>query len=150
MGSIKDKQNDEYGRQHASGIHCTGRILLNMWRLLQSEVKLNIYTFEACVAALMQKRTPHMPAWLLTQCFKGGLSTSPPPPPPHLLPIPAHLNVGTRGLLFLSFSSIGGWHVGGLTCKDAARQGHLPSGCSCSADSGWRGMGCGYGANASA
>ena len=70
--SIKERQVDEYGQLHASGIHCAGRIVLNMWRLLRSEIKLNIYTFESCVAALLQQRTPHMPPWLLTQCFKEG------------------------------------------------------------------------------
>ena len=43
-----------------------------MWRLLRSEIKLNIYTFESCVAALLQLRTPHLPPWLLTQCFNAG------------------------------------------------------------------------------
>lgn len=70
--SIKERQVDEYGQLHASGIHCAGRIVLNMWRLLRSEIKLPIYTFESCVAALLQLRTPHMPPWLLTQCFKEG------------------------------------------------------------------------------
>ena len=72
MASIKERQVDEYGQLHASGLHCAGRILLNMWRLLRSEIKLNIYTFESCVAALLQQRTPHIPPWLLTQSFKGG------------------------------------------------------------------------------
>lgn len=26
---------DEYGRFHASGLHCTGRIILNLWRILK-------------------------------------------------------------------------------------------------------------------
>jgi len=38
MGSAKEKQNDEYGRLHASGLHCTGRFLLNLWRVMQGEV----------------------------------------------------------------------------------------------------------------
>ena len=70
--SPKDRQNDEYGVLHASGIHCTGRIVLNVWRILRSELKLNIYTFESCVAAVLQLRTPHVQPHVLTQWFNGG------------------------------------------------------------------------------
>ena len=68
----KDRQNDEYGQLHASGIHCTGRIVLNIWRILRSELKLNIYTFESCVAAVLQLRTPHVQPQVLTHWFNGG------------------------------------------------------------------------------
>jgi DNA polymerase elongation subunit (family B) len=70
--SPKDRQNDEYGALHASGIHCTGRIVLNVWRILRSELKLNIYTFESCVAAVLQLRTPHVQPHVLTQWFNAG------------------------------------------------------------------------------
>lgn len=72
MLSPKDRQNDEYGALHASGIHCTGRIVLNVWRILRSELKLNIYTFESCVAAVLQLRTPHVQPYVLTHWFNGG------------------------------------------------------------------------------
>ena len=72
MLSPKDRQNDEYGALHASGIHCTGRIVLNVWRILRSELKLNIYTFESCVAAVLQLRTPHVQPHVLTHWFNGG------------------------------------------------------------------------------
>ena len=68
----KDRQNDEYGQLHASGIHCTGRIVLNVWRILRSELKLNIYTFESCMAAVLQLRTPHVQPQVLTHWFNGG------------------------------------------------------------------------------
>ena len=75
--SPRDRQVDEYGQLHASGLHSAGRIILNMWRLLRSELKLPIYTFEACTAALLQLRTPHMPAWALAAWFNqppsGGI-----------------------------------------------------------------------------
>ena len=70
--SPKYRQNDEYGELHASGIHCTGRIVLNVWRILRSELKLNIYTFESCVAAVLQLRTPHVQPHVLTHWFNGG------------------------------------------------------------------------------
>ena len=74
IASIKERQNDEYGQLHASGLHSAGRIVLNLWRSLRSEIKLPIYTFESCVAALMQLRTPHFPSWFLTDCFNAGPS----------------------------------------------------------------------------
>ena len=70
--SIAEKRQDEYGQLHASGLHCHGRVVLNLWRLLRSELKLRIYTFESCVAAVLQLRTPHVPAWVLAQWFNNG------------------------------------------------------------------------------
>jgi len=63
---------DEYGQHHASGLYSTGRIILNLWRLLRDELKLRIYTFEACAAAVLQLRTPRAPPWQLAQWFRGG------------------------------------------------------------------------------
>ena len=34
--SVKEGQGDEYGWQHASGLHVAGRIVLNVWRLMRS------------------------------------------------------------------------------------------------------------------
>jgi len=67
-----ERRNDDYGQLHASGLHCHGRVVLNLWRLLRSELKLRIYTFESCVAAVLQLRTPHVPAWQLAQWFNNG------------------------------------------------------------------------------
>ena len=74
LTSIKERQNDEYGQLHSSGLHSAGRIVLNLWRLLRSEIKLGIYTFESCVSALLQLRTPHLPTWFLSDCFNSGPS----------------------------------------------------------------------------
>ncbi len=68
----KERQVDEYGQHHASGLYSTGRIILNLWRLLRDELKLRIYTFEACAAAVLQLRTPRAPPWQLAQWFRGG------------------------------------------------------------------------------
>ena len=68
----KENQHDEYGQAHASGIYSTGRIVLNLWRLLRDELKLRIYTFEACAAAVLQLRTPRVPPWQLAQWFRSG------------------------------------------------------------------------------
>ena len=72
VASHKDKQTDEYGLLHATGIHCTGRIILNLWRILRQETKLAIYTFESCVAHVLQLRVPHIPCYQLAQWFTGG------------------------------------------------------------------------------
>ena len=50
--------NDEYGEKHDSGQWLTGRIVLNMWRLLKSELKLGIYTLENVVHSVLHVRIP--------------------------------------------------------------------------------------------
>ena len=49
---------DQYGARKASGIWLSGRIILNVWRLMRSELKLPIYTFENVVYNALHKRTP--------------------------------------------------------------------------------------------
>lgn len=53
-----EKRDDEYGRLSASGIHMSGRIVLNLWRIVSNDVKLANYSFESCVAAVMRLRVP--------------------------------------------------------------------------------------------
>lgn len=47
-GRDADKRNarDEWGKTHGSGIWLTGRTVLNMWRLMRSELKLCSYTIQ--------------------------------------------------------------------------------------------------------
>uniref|UniRef100_A0A2N9GNH1 DNA polymerase n=1 Tax=Fagus sylvatica TaxID=28930 RepID=A0A2N9GNH1_FAGSY len=47
---------DEWGRTHASGVHVGGRIVLNIWRLMRGEVKLNMYTIEAVAEAVLRRK----------------------------------------------------------------------------------------------
>ncbi|CAD7702237.1 unnamed protein product [Ostreobium quekettii] len=73
--SLKEGQVDQYGYKKATGIHSVGRIFLNLWKILRAEVKLNIYTFERCVAAVLQQRVPcfspaQMSSWF--QSERGG------------------------------------------------------------------------------
>uniref|UniRef100_A0A2N9F132 DNA polymerase n=1 Tax=Fagus sylvatica TaxID=28930 RepID=A0A2N9F132_FAGSY len=49
---------DEWGRTHASGVHVGGRIVLNIWRLMRGEVKLNMYTIEAVAEAVLRRKIP--------------------------------------------------------------------------------------------
>lgn len=47
-GREADRRNgrDEWGKTHGSGIWLTGRTVLNMWRLMRSELKLCSYTLQ--------------------------------------------------------------------------------------------------------
>ena len=63
---------DEWGRTHASGIHVGGRIVLNIWRLMRNEVKLNMYTLEAVSEAVLRRKIPSIPYRVLSKWFSSG------------------------------------------------------------------------------
>ncbi|XP_060966824.1 DNA polymerase zeta catalytic subunit isoform X2 [Cannabis sativa] len=63
---------DEWGRTHASGVHIGGRIVLNVWRLMRGEVKLNMYTIEAVVDAVLRRKIPYINYNVLTKWFSSG------------------------------------------------------------------------------
>lgn len=63
---------DEWGRTHASGVHVGGRIVLNVWRLMRAEVKLNLYTIEAVAEAVLRRKIPSIPNKVLTKWFSSG------------------------------------------------------------------------------
>ncbi|GAB4855556.1 hypothetical protein Ancab_024175 [Ancistrocladus abbreviatus] len=63
---------DEWGRTHASGVHVGGRIVLNVWRLMRGELKLNMYTQEAVVQAVLRRKLPSINWKLLNQWFLSG------------------------------------------------------------------------------
>ena len=63
-----ERQDDEYGRLHASGIYVTGRIVLNLWRILRGELKLQSYTFESCAHAVLCARV----RGFRTERYRGG------------------------------------------------------------------------------
>lgn len=72
----REGADDAYGRLHASGLHVTGRIVLNVWRLLRTDLKLNNYTLHNCAAAVLKQRLPcigqtQLHAWWL-QGPSGG------------------------------------------------------------------------------
>ncbi|RAL37914.1 hypothetical protein DM860_000608 [Cuscuta australis] len=64
--------DDEWGRTHASGIHVGGRIVLNIWRLMRGEVKLNMYTIENVAEAVLRRKIPSIPGKVLTNWFLSG------------------------------------------------------------------------------
>jgi hypothetical protein len=54
----REGRDDEYGKLHASGLHSTGRILLNLWRLIRGEV------WDACVRmGIAAARTAQVSNW---------------------------------------------------------------------------------------
>jgi hypothetical protein len=53
-------------------MHSTGRILLNLWRIMKGEIKLGNYTFESCAAAVLRKRVPHVPPQQLAAWYSAG------------------------------------------------------------------------------
>jgi DNA polymerase zeta len=65
LPGANERQDDEYGRLHASGIYVTGRIVLNLWRVLRGELKLQSYT---CVLGFSQIRQHSVLPKLVTVC----------------------------------------------------------------------------------
>ncbi|GAV63152.1 LOW QUALITY PROTEIN: DNA_pol_B domain-containing protein/DNA_pol_B_exo1 domain-containing protein/zf-C4pol domain-containing protein, partial [Cephalotus follicularis] len=63
---------DEWGRTHASGVHVGGRVVLNVWRLMRGEVKLNMYTVEAVAEAVLRRKVPSVHHKVLTKWFSSG------------------------------------------------------------------------------
>jgi DNA polymerase zeta len=49
------------GRDHTSDLHVVGRVVLNLWRMMRDELKLQSYRFENVIAAVLRERIPHIP-----------------------------------------------------------------------------------------
>lgn len=64
-GCVCRDQNDDWGKNKQTDFWICGRILLNMWRLVRSEVKLGDYRLETVVEHLLGARLP-----LLTQTVR--------------------------------------------------------------------------------
>uniref|UniRef100_A0A0E0H408 Uncharacterized protein n=1 Tax=Oryza nivara TaxID=4536 RepID=A0A0E0H408_ORYNI len=52
---IDDASESNWSHTHASGIHVDGRIILNLWRLMRAEIKLNNYSLEAVADEVLRK-----------------------------------------------------------------------------------------------
>ncbi|KAG5544541.1 hypothetical protein RHGRI_017090 [Rhododendron griersonianum] len=59
---------DEWGWTHASGLHIGGRVVLNIWRLMCSELKLNMYTVET----VLRRRVAYIQCKVLARWFSNG------------------------------------------------------------------------------
>lgn len=62
---------DQYGKTHQSGIHVAGRIVLNLWRIMRSEVKLARYSFENVLFQVLGQRCPEYSPNALTQWWSS-------------------------------------------------------------------------------
>ncbi|WOL11972.1 DNA polymerase zeta catalytic subunit isoform X2 [Canna indica] len=60
---------DEWGHIHNNGLHVGGRIVLNIWRLMRSEVKLNMYSLEAVAEEVLRRKIPSIPCKVLNNWF---------------------------------------------------------------------------------
>lgn len=69
---IDDVSENDWSHTHASGIHVGGRIVLNLWRLMRGEVKLNIYSLEAVADEVLRRKIPLVPTKILNRWFATG------------------------------------------------------------------------------
>ncbi|GFS12492.1 DNA polymerase zeta catalytic subunit-like [Elysia marginata] len=60
---------DEWGADHMSEIHVSGRVVLNLWRIIRHEVALNVYTFENVAFHILHQRIPLYSFRSLTKWF---------------------------------------------------------------------------------
>jgi DNA polymerase zeta len=70
--SIEDVVDDEWGRTHASGVHVGGRIVLNLWRLMRGEVKINMYRMESVAEEVLRRKVPLISTRVLNRWFASG------------------------------------------------------------------------------
>lgn len=47
---------DVWSQEQGSGLYIPGRLVLNLWRILRTEVNLQSHAFEASAAAVLRKR----------------------------------------------------------------------------------------------
>lgn len=64
-------RKDAYAEHHTSAFKVAGRHVINIWRILRSEVTLNQYTFENCVFHVLRQRIPHYSAAALTALWRS-------------------------------------------------------------------------------
>ncbi|XP_047064420.1 DNA polymerase zeta catalytic subunit-like [Lolium rigidum] len=69
---IADVSENDWSHTHASGVHVGGRIVLNLWRLMRGEVKLNNYSLEAVADEVLRRKVPLVPTKTLNRWFATG------------------------------------------------------------------------------
>lgn len=65
--SKMNEEQDPYGADHTSELRIAGRVILNIWRLLRSEVAFYSYTFENMMFHVLHTRVPKHHYVTLTQ-----------------------------------------------------------------------------------
>lgn len=69
---VGEEREDEWGEEQQSGIWVMGRTVLNVWRLMRSELKLSSYTLGNVVAHVLGRRFPDLRHSALTRDFARG------------------------------------------------------------------------------
>ncbi|CCF59642.1 hypothetical protein KAFR_0H02330 [Kazachstania africana CBS 2517] len=72
----KNSSYDFWGYTHSTGITVTGRHILNIWRILSSDLQLTQYTVENIAYNLLHKRLPHFSNRNLTEFWNNKRSFS--------------------------------------------------------------------------
>uniref|UniRef100_A0A8C7GGX1 DNA polymerase zeta catalytic subunit n=1 Tax=Oncorhynchus kisutch TaxID=8019 RepID=A0A8C7GGX1_ONCKI len=66
-------ERDEYGADTMTEIHIIGRIVINLWRIMKTEVTLNNYSFENVAFHVLHQRfplwAPHPPTFSFSPCL---------------------------------------------------------------------------------
>jgi DNA polymerase zeta len=62
---------DEYSEEHESGIFITGRIVINLWKRMRSELKLCRYTVQSVTEHVLKERLPYFSNEQLTAWFNA-------------------------------------------------------------------------------
>jgi DNA polymerase elongation subunit (family B) len=68
-----DRESDEWGFKKQSTLHCPGRIILNVWRLMRSQLTLTSYTLENIVFHILHQRIPKFTENQLCEWYDQGL-----------------------------------------------------------------------------
>lgn len=69
----KPMQYDNWGYKKQSNLHCVGRIILNVWRLMRSQLSMTSYTLESVVFHVMHQRIPFFSDDQLSEWYQQGL-----------------------------------------------------------------------------
>ena len=64
--------NDEWGAATTSDVHLTGRVVLALWRVMRSELKLCSYTLENVAAKVLNRRLPQVQPYLRRAWWASG------------------------------------------------------------------------------
>lgn len=70
--SIANGLQDGWAHSLANELHVVGRIVLNLWRLMRSEVKLNMFSIEAVTEEVLRRKIPSIPCKVLNHWFSRG------------------------------------------------------------------------------
>ena len=78
-GKEMGRAGQGFGASSGLGIYLTGRVILNVWRLLRIEVTCARYSYQALMFQILGERVPHYSYSQLTAWWKAPGCTSPPP-----------------------------------------------------------------------